>query len=260
MALQLLLLLLLSPCPSLINDWTSIPGLPSLLHLIPYFSPPFPSISIFFLTQTADLNVQNKLCWIMDEGSCIIYGATGWGSSSVCSSSASCPLCHPLPFPWANWGGDGTRFAGGCSSDPTFNQRRDLISQDYAPRGVVTMGDERCWRSAHQRLSLPAGAEIMGLISHSLMFPSCLSAAGWCCWKRLYNQVESGFLPFGVLFCPECKYMRKSAVGWRDSFWQAEAISSDFYIIFRISLHKDIRYNYNMLKWSTSTLSKITFW
>lgn len=133
--------------------------------------------------------------------------------SPVCSPSASCPLCRPVPFLRANWGAGGTRFAGGCSSDPTSSQRRDLISQDYAPRGVVTTGEARCWCSARQRSSLPAGAEVMGLISHPTTFPSCLAAAGWCCWKRLQDQVEGmDFFLMGSCFVPSVS-MRKSAVG-----------------------------------------------
>lgn len=76
----------------------SIPVLPSLLHLFPYFFPPFSSTSVFFLTQTADLNVQNKLCWIMDEGSCIIYGATGWGEALCALPLLLAPCAIPCPF------------------------------------------------------------------------------------------------------------------------------------------------------------------
>lgn len=80
----------------------SVPALPSLLHLILIFFFPLSLLLLIFfslsLTQTADLNVQNKLCWIMDEGSCIIYGATGWGEAVSALPLPLVPCAILCPF------------------------------------------------------------------------------------------------------------------------------------------------------------------
>lgn len=72
----------------------------------------------------------------MDEGSCIIYGATGRGEAPCALPLLLAPCAIPCPF--------SEQTEEVLAPDPTSSQGRDLISQDYAPRGVVTTGGERC--------------------------------------------------------------------------------------------------------------------